>query len=119
MGGYSGNKCFLYSLPTVTMSFHHSKLDIPIALVGGFFASFLTLAFSVYQQSSTTFLGQLLAGDPVDNQQFPTTLGSMQAAIGGDDPLLNAMGSYGWWVAVMIGGLIAAAVLLKLMRRYV
>jgi hypothetical protein len=29
------------------------------------------------------------------------------------------MGSYGFWVVVVIGGLIAAFIILKLMRRFV
>lgn len=97
----------------------HSKLDVPIAIVGGFFASFLTFMVAAYQTTNSTFLSQLLAGDPVANREFPTTLNTLQAAVNGEDPLLTSMSSYGWWIAVMIGGLIAAAVILKLMRRYV
>jgi hypothetical protein len=100
------------------MSSTHHSFDIPVALVGGFLASFLTFAVTAYNQTGQSFLGQLLAGDPVSNQEFPTTLGTMQASIGGD-PLISSMSSFGWWVAVMVGGLIAATVILKMMRRYV
>ena len=103
------------------MSITHSKLDLPIAIVGGFLASFLTFVVSTYQQAGMGVfqLGQLLAGDPVANRAEPTTLNTLQAAMHGEDPLLTSMSSYEWWVAVMIGGLIAAALILKLMRRYV
>lgn len=121
MGGCSGNKRVFHSLSAVTMSLHHSKLDLPIAMVSGFFASFLTFAVSTYQQAGigVSQLGQLLAGDPVANRAEPTTLNTLQAAMHGEDPLIASMSSFGWWIAVMIGGLIAAALILKMMRRYV
>jgi hypothetical protein len=95
----------------------HPKLDIVISLVGGFLASFLAFAATTMQR--TDYLqGQLLAGDPALNRELPTTLNVMQAAMTGNDPLVSAMGSYLWWILVMIGGLIAAFIILKMMRRY-
>jgi hypothetical protein len=63
--------------------------------------------------------GQLLAGDPSLNREFPTTLNTMHGAMDGQNPILESMGSYGFWVVVVIGGLIAAFIILKLMRRFV
>ena len=100
------------------MTSAHSRLDLPIAVVGGFFASFLAVVLSIIE-SSSDLRGQLLAGDPAANRAFPTTLNSMQAAIDGNDPILSAMGSYGFWTLVVIGGFFATFVILKLMRRYV
>lgn len=95
----------------------HPKLDIAIALVGGFLSSFLAFAATTVQR--TNYLeGQLIAGDPALNKNLPTTLNTMQAAIDGNDPLLIAMGSYVWWIMVLVGGLIAAFFILKMMRRY-
>jgi len=101
------------------MHLEHSPADLAIALVGGFFASFLTFTVTAYERAGVSLLGQLIAGDPQANREFPTTLNTLQAAVGGEDPLVQAMSSYGWWIAVLIGGLIAAAIILKLMRRYV
>ena len=95
----------------------HPKLDIAIALVGGLLSSFLAFAATTVQR--TNYLeGQLIAGDPALNKNLPTTLNTMQAAMDGNDPLLIAMGSYVWWIMVMVGGLIAAFFILKMMRRY-
>jgi len=63
--------------------------------------------------------GQLLAGDPTANREFPTTLNTMHAAMDGQSSVLNAMGSYGFWIAVTIGGVVASFIIFRLARRYV
>ncbi|MEQ1849931.1 MAG: hypothetical protein ABL890_05085 [Candidatus Peribacteraceae bacterium] len=95
----------------------HPKLDVMVAVVGGFIASFLAFAATTVQR--TDYLqGQLLAGDPELNKDLPTTLNTIHAAMDGNDPLLQAMGSYAWWIMVLIGAAIAAVIILKLMRQY-
>lgn len=98
----------------------HTAGEIVTALVGGFAASFLTFVVTTYTQYyGHNMQGQLLAGDPTMNREFPTTLNTMHAAMDGQNPVLESMSSYGWWTLVIIGGLIAAFIILKLMRRYV
>ena len=63
--------------------------------------------------------GQLVAGDPTVNREFPTTLNTMHAAMDGQDSVIGALGSYGFWVAVVIGGILASFALFKLVRNYV
>lgn len=94
-----------------------SRLEVLIALIGGFFASFLAFA-TLTVQNTDYFQAQLMAGDPAANRTLPTTLHTLQGAMDGTDPLIAAMGSYAWWILVMIGALVAAFIILKLMRRY-
>jgi hypothetical protein len=96
----------------------HTHREIATALVGGFAASFLTFTVTTYTTNSG-MRGQLMAGDPAVNQELPTTLNMMQSAMDGNNSMLNSMGSYTWWILVIIVGLIGAFVLLKVMRRYV
>lgn len=96
---------------------HH--LDIITSVLGGFVASFLTFTVTTYTRVSGGLGGQLLAGDPAANREMPTTLNMMKNAADGSDPVLQSMTSYGFWIAVMIGTLIAAPILYRLMRRFV
>lgn len=98
---------------------HHTKIDIAVSLVGGFAASFLTFAITAATQYNQAMRGQLLAGDPVANKEFPTTLNAFQSGIDGTNPILQSMSSFGWWTAVTIGGLVAAYIIFKFTRRYV
>ncbi len=96
---------------------HH--LDVIISVFGGFASSFLAFAVTTYTGGSRSLGGQLLAGDPTVNRQFPSTLNTMQAALEGSDPIASAMTSSSWWTAVVIGGIVASFVVFKLIRRYV
>jgi hypothetical protein len=42
----------------------------------------------------------------------------MRSVAEGTNPIMQAMGSYAWWIAVVVGGLIASYALLKLLQRY-
>lgn len=97
---------------------HHLGIQIAVSAIGGFAASFLAFAVTTYTRGQS-LQGQLLAGDPAKNREFPTTLNTMHAAMDGQNSLLSAMGSYGFWIAVMIGAVIAALVIFRLARRYV
>lgn len=97
---------------------HHSAAQIAVSLCGGFAASFLTFAVTTFTQNYD-LKGQLMAGDPSVNRQLPTTLNAMQGAMDGSSPMIQAMTTYGWWVMVIIGGFIAAFIILKMMRRFV
>lgn len=98
---------------------HHTGLQAAISIVGGFAASFLAFSVTTYTQQYGGMHGQLLAGDPSANRELPTTLNAMRSAADGSNPILHAMTSYGWWTAVVIGGMIASVIVFKLMRRYV
>lgn len=98
---------------------HHSAVDAVVSIVGGFAASFLALSFSVMMQSERGMRGQLLAGDPLLNKDQPTTYNIAHGIADGSNPMIAAMASYGWWTAVIIGGMIASLIIFKLMRRYV
>ena len=92
---------------------------IALSAVGGFAASFTAFVVTTYMQHSRALQGQLLAGDPTQNRQFPTTLNTMHAAMDGQNSILGSMGTYGFWVAVTIGAVIAGLIIFKMMRRYV
>ncbi|OGJ66776.1 hypothetical protein A3A67_03940 [Candidatus Peribacteria bacterium RIFCSPLOWO2_01_FULL_51_18] len=96
---------------------HHAGLEITLSALGGFAASFLI--FLVAARQSNTFRGQLIAGDPAVNRQFPSTLNTMQTALSGGNPIASSMTSYGFWVAVIIFGSALSFLILKLLRRYV
>ncbi len=98
---------------------HHLGIEVAVSVVGGFLASFTAFAFTTYTRNMGSMQGQLVAGDPTKNREFPTTLNTMHAAMNGQDSLLNAMGSYGFWVMVTIGAVIAGFIIFKLARRYV
>ncbi|MBP7113884.1 MAG: hypothetical protein KBA40_00350 [Candidatus Peribacteraceae bacterium] len=99
---------------------HHLGREIAVSVVGGFAASFMAFVVNTYTQNyGKGIQGQLLAGDPSANREFPTTLNTMHAAMDGQSSVLNAMGSYGFWIAVMIGGVIASFIIFRLARRYV
>ena len=53
------------------------------------------------------------------NRELPTTFNEMHAALAGENTMVNAMSNYSWWVAVMLGGIVASFLVFKLMRRYV
>ncbi len=97
---------------------HHTIGQMVVSLCGGLAASFLTFTVTTFTQNYS-MKGQLLAGDPSVNRQMPTTLNAMQGAMDGSSPMIHAMTSYGWWVMVIIGGFIAAFIILKMMRRFV
>jgi hypothetical protein len=93
---------------------HH----IALSVVSGFTASFLVMiAASTGQYGGMQ--GQLVAGDPNLNRELPTTLNAMKGVVSGTDPLLTSMGSYGFWLTVILGGIVASFVALKMLRRYV
>lgn len=88
--------------------------------MGGFTASLLAFVTVTYTQSYNAMIkSQLLAGDPATNREFPTTLNTMHSAMDGQNTMLQAMGSYGFWVLVFFGGIIASFIIFRLMRRYV
>lgn len=97
---------------------HHTVGQIATSVAGGFAASFLAFSVTTFTQSYG-MKGQLLAGDPTVNRQMPTTLNAMQGAMDGSNPMMHAMTSYAWWIMVVCGGIIAAFIILKMMRRYV
>lgn len=98
---------------------HHTAVDAAISIIGGFAASFLTFSITAYSEYSSSMRGQLIAGDPTLNRQYPTTLSMMQSGIDGTNPILQSMSSYGWWMAVLIGAIVAAFIIFRLIRRYV
>ncbi len=94
--------------------------DLGLSLIGGFAASFLAFSFSTYTQHFGVIQkGQLVAGDVVANRELPTTLNAFRSAADGSNPLIASLTSTSWWVAVMMGGFVAAFILFKWMRRYV
>lgn len=93
---------------------HHALLSV----LGGLVTSFVAFSFATMRTTSQ-YSGQLMAGDQAANRAFPTTLNTMQSAMDGTNPLLQAMSSYGWWVLVIVGGLVAAPILFRLTRRFV
>lgn len=94
---------------------HHLLLSI----VSGFTASFLTFAVATYSQIHGGIQGQLLAGDPTANRQYPTTLNAMKGTLDGSNSMVGALGSYGFWLTVILGGIVASFVAFKMLRRYV
>jgi hypothetical protein len=96
---------------------HHTALEVTLSLLGGFVASFTAFTINTYHNASLQ--GQLLAGDPTLNRQMPTTLNAMKGIGDGSDPMISALTSFGWWTAVLIGGVFASFIVFKLMRRYV
>jgi hypothetical protein len=109
----------VYNLLMNTGSQHHRTLEMAISMVGGFAASFLTFLFASTTRLGGPIGGQLVAGDPAINAQFPTTLHTIQNTVGGNSSIMSAMTSYGWWVGVVICGFIGTIIIFKLMRRYV
>lgn len=93
---------------------HH----IALSVLMGFTASFLLFTMSVYS-SAGGMRGQLMAGDPTANRQFPTTLNAMKGAIDGSDPMISAMSSYGFWYTVILGGIVVSYIIFKVARRYI
>ncbi len=96
---------------------HHRGIEICCSAAGGFLASFLV--FLVAATQSRVFQGQLIAGDPNVNKQYPTTLNTMQSALSGGNPIASAMTSYTWWICVVIGGIFFSFIVFKLVRRYI
>ncbi len=92
--------------------------QIAISLLGGLIASMLAFTATLYL-SNSEMRGQLLAGDPTANRELPTTLNAFKDAADGTTLLMQNLSSPVWWVAVIIGGLIAALIIFRLMRRYV
>ena len=98
---------------------HHKAIEVIVSVAGGFAASFLTFTVTSFTQTQGSMRGQLIAGDPTINRQFPTTLNMMHAALDGSDPIAGVLTGYAWWVAVIIGGIAASFIIFKLARRYV
>ncbi len=98
---------------------HRMALRIALSAIGGFATSFTAFVVTTYMQHSTSLQGQLLAGDPTQNKEFPTTLNTMHAVMDGQNSILGSMGTYGFWVAVTMGAVIAGFIIFKMMRRYV
>lgn len=98
---------------------HHLAIEVAVSAIGGFVASFLAFTVTTYTQHSGSMKGQLLAGDPTQNREFPTTLNTMHAAMDGQSSILGAMGTYGFWIAVTFGAIIAGLIIFQVMRRYV
>ena len=96
----------------------HTALHVIGSIVGGFLLSFGFFAGSTYVQLSG-MQGQLVAGDPNLNRQLPTTLNAFQGAINGSNPMMSALTSYGWWMTVLLGTIVAAFAIFKVARRYV
>ena len=92
---------------------HH----VIVSIAGGFSASFLTFFIATYGTTASQ-RGQLLAGDATLNKNYPTTLNMMHGAMDGTNPILQSMSSYGWWTLVLAGGLLAAFILVKMLRRF-
>ena len=89
-----------------------------VSVTGGFTASFLTFAVSTYVQVGG-MRGQLVAGDPNLNRQYPSTLNAFQGAVDGSNSMMASMSSYGWWLMVFLGGIVASFIAFKFVRRYV
>lgn len=94
---------------------HH----LPISIISGFTASFLTFTVAQYVNISGGLRGQLMAGDPTLNRQLPSTLNAMKGAIDGSDSMVSSLTSYGFWMTVLLGGIVASFVAFKMLRRYV
>jgi hypothetical protein len=90
-----------------------------VSVVSGFTASFVTFTVAKYAEVSTGLRGQLMAGDPTTNKQLPSTLNAMKGAMEGSDSIMNSFASYGFWMTVSLGGIVASLVAFKMFRRYV
>ena len=90
-----------------------------ISVISGFTASFVTFTVAQYVNISGGLRGQLMAGDPTANRQFPSTLNSMKGAMDGTDSMVSSLTSYGFWMTVILGGIVASMVAFKMLRRYV
>lgn len=91
--------------------------EIVLSGIGGFLGSFMIFILGAYQ--SRVYQGQLLAGDPNLNRQYPTTLNAMKSTLAGENPIASALTSYAWWTCVVVGGIVLSFVVFKLVRRYV
>lgn len=109
---------FRYNVPMHLGRSHHMSLEIAVSVIGGFAASFLTFTVAPYM-SGARHGAQLIAGDPSVNRELPTTLNMMQRALDGQNPVLSSLGNYGWWVAVVLGGIIASFIIFRMTRRYI
>lgn len=98
---------------------HHRGLAITISVIGGFLASFTTFAITVSTKHFGSMRGQLIAGESAGSRELPTTLNMMNAALDGQNPMLTAMSGYGFWVLVMIGTVVASAIIFQQARKYV
>lgn len=91
-----------------------------LTTLSGFGVSFVSFVLWGYvRMSGKDFQGQLIAGDPSVNNQFPTTYNTMGDIVGGTNAIANGMFGYAWWIAVIVGGLLATWLLLKFTRRYI
>lgn len=107
---------------TPTMLFGRSPrllLETALSLIGGFLASFLAFVFVTATEGYRSLPGQLVAGDPSLNRQYPTTLNTVQDVIGGNNAIIEGFKSELWWFGVGVGTIVAAMILFKLIRRYV
>ncbi len=116
---FTGIKIRGYSLTVHLGRSHHRGIEISVSVIGGFAVSLLTFTITTVTRNYHAIQGQLLAGDPTQNREFATSLNSMQASMVGENPMLNSMGSYGWWLMVLVGGLMVSFIFFKLVRRYV
>lgn len=97
---------------------HHTAVQAVISVIGGFAASFFVFAASTYVQLGG-MRGQLVAGNQNVNRQYPSTLNAFQGAIDGTNPMMQSFTSYGFWLMVILGGIVASFILFKMARRYV
>ena len=92
--------------------------QLAISIIGGFVASLLAITFAQFH-SSSAWKGQLLAGDPTLNRDMPTTLNAFKNAADGTQTLMQNLSSPLWWAFVIGGGIIAAFIIFKILRKYV
>jgi hypothetical protein len=99
---------------------HISKrFHVALSLFLGFCASFLLLAGSLVLQKFSNLQGQLVAGDTEQNRALPTTLNMLRGAADGTDPIMQPLMSFGFWIAVVLFGIVGTFMAFRLMRRFV
>jgi hypothetical protein len=91
-------------------------MKITMASAGGMATSFAGFLAFTLMQSSTALRGELMAGDPAVNSQYPSTYNAFQASLTGENPIMNAMTSYMWWTGVIIGGALLSWFFLGFLR---
>lgn len=94
-------------------------MKITMASAGGMATSFAGFLAFTLMQTSTNMRGELIAGDPAVNSQYPSTYNALQASLTGGSSIANAMTSYMWWTGVIIGGGLLAWIFLRFLRQRV
>lgn len=84
------------------------------AILLGFAAAFILITIGKYTPLNL-FRSQLIAGDPVTNGEFPTTIGTFQEGMA----IANDNSAMLYWISVAVLGTIFSIVAFKLLRRYV